>query len=78
MPKEQPLDIESTFAQLESTIHTLESEESTLHDSMEAFEQGVGLIKQAQKTLQDATQRVNLLVGEGDNTKSTPFEGEND
>ncbi len=76
MPKKQPLDIESTFAQLEATIQTLESGDSNLQGSLEAFEQGVRLIKQAQAALQEASQKVNLLLEDGQDSRSTPFKDE--
>jgi len=67
MPKKKPLDMESTLTQLDATVQTLESENTSLQDSIAAFEQGIGLIKEAQRTLDQASQLVNqLLEGEDD------------
>ena len=67
MPKKKPLDMESTLTQLDATVQTLESENTSLQDSIAAFEQGIGLIKEAQRTLDQASQLViQLLEGEDD------------
>lgn len=62
MPKNHQLDLEKTFAQLERTINKLEDEQVSLQDSLTAFEQGIKLTRQAQKTLLEAEQKVKLLL----------------
>lgn len=74
MPKKTSLDMESTLAELSKTIHVLESENTSLQDSLSAFEQGVSLIKQAQQALDDASQRVNQLLESSDEEDAPPVD----
>jgi len=62
MAKTKKLDLEKTFSELETTIEKLENEQSTLQDSLTAFEQGIKLTRQAQQTLLEAEQKVKLLL----------------
>jgi exodeoxyribonuclease VII small subunit len=62
MAKTSKLDLEKTFSELEKTIEKLENEQSTLRDSLTAFEQGIKLTRQAQQTLLEAEQKVKLLL----------------
>lgn len=62
MAKSTKLDLEATFAQLETTIDKLEDETTSLQESLNTFEKGIGLTRQAQKTLQEAEQKVKLLL----------------
>jgi len=62
MAKTTKLDLEATFAQLGTTIDKLEDEQVSLQDSLTAFEQGIKLTRQAQKTLLEAEQKVKLLL----------------
>lgn len=62
MAKITKLDLEATFAQLETTINTMENQQTPLQESLSAFEQGIKLTRQAQKTLLEAEQKVKLLL----------------
>ena len=62
MAKTNKLDLEKTFSELESTIEKLEDEQSTLQDSLTAFEKGIKLTRQAQQTLLEAEHKVKLLL----------------
>ena len=53
-----------TMADLESIIKQIEGEESSLEESLEAFEKGVKLIREAQQALASAQQKVSLLIEE--------------
>ena len=75
MAKTKKLDIEATVAQLEATIQTLEDEQSSLEDSFNAFELGIKLIRQAQQTLIEAEQKVNLLLEDNGEPKLEAFKG---
>ena len=46
-------------------------------DSLAAFETGLKLIRQAQKELQDAEQRVIALIEEGGEPVAKPFQEDN-
>ncbi len=52
---------EST-SQLEGIIEVLENEETSLEDAMKAFENGIRITREVQKMLQQAEQKVALLL----------------
>lgn len=62
MAKTNRLDLEKTLSELEATIDSLENEQSTLQDTLTAFEHGIKLTRQAQLTLLEAEQKVKLLL----------------
>ena len=62
MPSRSKLDIESTFAKLESVIEKLEDQQTSLQTSLGAFEEGIKLTRQAQRSLREAEQKVTLLL----------------
>ncbi|MEZ5503913.1 MAG: exodeoxyribonuclease VII small subunit [Halioglobus sp.] len=53
--------IESTMKSIEKLLETLENSETPLDQSLLAFEEGIHLIRSAQKTLSEAEQKVRLL-----------------
>ncbi|MBU2863510.1 exodeoxyribonuclease VII small subunit [Reinekea marina] len=53
---------EDDLTALENIVEQLESGELSLDDAMKAFESGVKLTNQCQKTLADAQQKVQVLV----------------
>lgn len=58
---------------LEAVVQRLESGELSLEASLEAFEQGIGLVRRGEKLLKDAERRVEeLLAGDG-GTKTVPL-----
>ncbi len=63
-------DFAATVERLERLVERLESGELTLEGSLDAFEQGVRLTRQAQRRLDEAELRVRTLVeradGQGD------------
>lgn len=65
MPKasnKQTLSIEATISNLEKILHRMESEEQPLETSLADFEEGIRLTRDAQKMLQEAEQKVQLLT----------------
>lgn len=75
MAKDTKLDLEQTLVQLESTIHKLEDEQATLQESLDAFEHGIKLTRQAQQTLLDAEQKVKMLLEADGEPDSRDFSG---
>ena len=73
MAKNPKLDLETTFAQLETTIDKLEDEQVSLQESLSAFENGIKLIRQAQRTLLEAEQKVKLLLDDKGEPGSEDF-----
>jgi exodeoxyribonuclease VII small subunit len=60
MPK--ILSFEEQLIQLEKIVSQLENGQLTLDDSMAAFETGIALAKNCQKTLDDAEQKIQYLT----------------
>ncbi len=50
------------LAELEALVETLEDNDTSLEQSMEAFEKGIALSRAAQKLLEEAEQKVMLLT----------------
>lgn len=59
--KKQP-QFENALEELETIVNSLESGELSLEDSLSTFERGIALTRQCQSALQEAEQRVSLLV----------------
>lgn len=59
---EQPVDFEKSLADLEAVVEKLEHGELGLEESLKLFERGVQLTRVCQSALQDAEQRVELLL----------------
>ncbi|MDX7987924.1 exodeoxyribonuclease VII small subunit [Xenorhabdus sp. 12] len=53
---------ETSLKELEEIVIRLESGELPLEDALNEFERGIQLAKQGQKTLQQAEQRVQILL----------------
>ncbi len=59
--KKQP-DFETELAELETLVETLEQGDISLEESLKLFERGVTLTRSCQKALQDAEQKVQILL----------------
>ena len=60
--KTPPATFQNQLAEIEARIESIESNETTLEDSLSDFEQGVKLIREAQKALLQAEQKVQKLT----------------
>jgi len=80
MPKkaEQPVSFETSLQQLEQIVTRLESGNLPLEDALNEFERGVQLARTGQQTLQQAEQRVQILLSDAKNADLPPFTPEND
>ncbi|EKD72453.1 MAG: hypothetical protein ACD_45C00675G0017 [uncultured bacterium] len=54
--------IENSLAEISALIEQMEQGELSLEQSLNQFERGITLIKHAQKILQDAEQKVQILI----------------
>ncbi|RTR05598.1 exodeoxyribonuclease VII small subunit [Halomonas nitroreducens] len=71
---EAPADFAATVERLETLVERLESGELSLEGSLEAFEQGVRLTRDAQRRLDEAELKVRTLTeGEGGGVDLQPF-----
>ena len=68
---------EAAMKRLEEIVQRLESSDLSLEDSLQIFEEGVKLISFCSKKLEEAEQKVTMLVkaGDGEYTQE-PFEME--
>jgi exodeoxyribonuclease VII small subunit len=73
MPKTKNIQIETTFEKLDALASKLESDEVNLEDSLKAFEEGIKLVRTAQKKLQEAEQHVQLLLDQNGQPQTEPF-----
>lgn len=60
--KKKTSDFESTIAELESLVDEMEHGDISLEESLKKFERGIELTRTCQKALQEAEQKVRMLV----------------
>jgi exodeoxyribonuclease VII small subunit len=77
MPKKitQP-SFEDSLTELEQLVNRLERGELSLEESLQAFERGVNLTRTCQKALQEAEQKVQILIEKNGNQTLEPFRDE--
>ncbi|KLN96468.1 exodeoxyribonuclease VII small subunit [Moellerella wisconsensis] len=63
---------ENSLQELEQIVAKLESGELPLEDALNEFERGIQIAKQGQKVLQQAEQRVQILLRDDENDQETP------
>lgn len=62
-----------TLAELEALVERLEDNDTPLEQSLKDFESGVQLIRQAQKALQEAGQKVQMLLDQDGEPVAVPL-----
>ncbi len=73
MARKKALDFEKALDQLEQLVEQMEEGELSLEDSLKAFEKGVKLTRDCQGALNEAQQKVELLLEENGELSSEPF-----
>ena len=68
------VDFEQQLASLEGLVNSLESGELSLEESPKSFEQGIKVARDCQAALKSAEQKVEILMRQGDELVSQPFE----
>ena len=77
MPRKKSSTIfEDSLAELEQLVEQLEQGEISLEDSLKSFERGVKLTRTCQKSLQEAEQKVKILLAKNDPQTLEPFTDE--
>lgn len=76
MPKAKKIDFEASLSQLEELVDQMEEGELTLEESLKAFEAGMKLTRECQQALQDAEQKVEVLMKQGDELVAESLEPE--
>jgi len=69
----KPINFEQSMSELDELVEALENGELSLEDSLTAFEKGIKLTKTCQQQLDQAQQKVSLLVGDGDDMHLEDF-----
>jgi exodeoxyribonuclease VII small subunit len=72
--KEREQGFEESLSALEKIVSQLESGDLPLEKALELFETGVGLARRCQSQIEDAEQKVELLLRERGEIKVIPFE----
>ena len=75
MTKEKKaIDFEQQLESLEALVESLESGGLSLEDSLKSFDQGIKVARDCQQALKQAEQKVELLMRQGDELVSQPFD----
>lgn len=72
------LDFESAIHELETLVERMEQGESSLEESLADFERGVALFRQCQKALDEAEQKVQILMKKSGSEQLEPFDDDTD
>lgn len=67
--KPKSFNFEKSLAELETLVETMENGEISLEDSLKHFERGILLTRACQQALEEADQKVKILM-EKDNSSS--------
>jgi exodeoxyribonuclease VII small subunit len=62
--KDTVFNFEESLASLESLVSAMEDGELSLEESLQAFEKGIRLTRECQAALQNAEQKVQVLISE--------------
>ncbi|WP_281648229.1 exodeoxyribonuclease VII small subunit [Parendozoicomonas sp. Alg238-R29] len=65
---------ETSLSELEKTVRELESGDLPLEQALAAFEKGVGLTRDCQKALEEAEQKVRILLEKDGKLETQPFD----
>jgi len=77
MPKKKSTTLfEDSLAELEQLVTQLEKGEISLEESLKSFERGVTLTRTCQKALQEAEQKVQILIEKNGSQTLEPFTDE--
>lgn len=74
--RKNSLDFEQSLEELEKIVAELEKGDISLEESLKSFEKGVELTRACQKALQEAEQKVQILIEQGGKASLEPFDDE--
>lgn len=72
--KATKLNFEEALASLEALVEAMEEGSLSLEESLKAFEQGIRLTRECQTALEQAEQKVQLLVKDGQLPEAVPYQ----
>ncbi len=73
MPKGKKIDFVASLDRLEQLVAQMEEGDLTLEESLKVFEQGVKLTRDCQQALQEAEQKVQILMEQNGELIAEPF-----
>lgn len=76
--KVEAFNFESSLRELNTIVEKMEAGGLSLEDSLRYFEQGIALTRQCQQTLQEAEQKVQILLEKNGQTHLQSFTAESD
>lgn len=76
MPKKKSTTFEDSLAELEQLVSQLEQGDISLEESLKSFARGVNLTRTCQKALQEAEQKVQILIEKNGTQSLEPFTNE--
>jgi exodeoxyribonuclease VII small subunit len=74
--KKKTPSFEDSLAELEQLVSLLEQDNISLENSLKSFERGVTLTRECQKALQDAEQKVQILITKNGTPTLEPYTDE--
>lgn len=69
---------EKTLEQLNTLVEKMETGGLSLEESLQYFEQGISLTRQCQQALQEAEQKVQILLEKNGETALAPYPNESE
>lgn len=72
--KKSPQSFEDSLAELETIVQEMERGELSLEVALEKFERGIQLSRQGQQTLNQAEQKIQILLNEQGAQTLKPFQ----
>ncbi len=72
--KPKSFNFEKALAELEALVETMENGEISLEDSLKHFERGISLTRACQQALEEADQKVKILMEKDGQTSLTKFD----
>jgi exodeoxyribonuclease VII small subunit len=70
--------LEKSLTALEALVEKLENGDLPLEKALAEFERGVKLTRQCQAALQEAEQRIEILLKQNETAEPVPFDSEDD
>lgn len=74
--EEQPFDFEKSLEELEKLVERMEQGDLPLEQSLKDFERGIELTRSCQRALQEAEEKVRVLMEKEGREELGPFEDE--
>jgi exodeoxyribonuclease VII small subunit len=74
--RKNPSLFESSMEELEKLVEQMEQGDISLEESLKAFERGIKLTRTCQQALQDAEQKVQILLEKNGQQSLEPFNNE--